>query len=125
MSGSTSPNAYPYATGTDAVGAIDTLTQALADKIETQLAAVKAGTVSSGTLTAGVNTDVNVTFTTPFPAGGPVPVVTTGSNNIAPDLVMALAIMNVTRNGFTIRFRRSSGTAAVTAHWIACNGTNW
>lgn len=125
MSSVTTPNGFPYSDPTDSVSTYPATGQALAEAVDDMVALQKSGSVSSGTLAANVNTDVSVTFTTAFPAAGGVPAVATGSGNIAPDLVFALSLTAVSRSGFTVRFRRSSGTAAVTCYWIASNVGNW
>lgn len=126
MTATTTPNGFTYPTGGDAVGTLDTTVQSLAEQIDDRCGLTKSGVVSSpGTVVANTNYDVAVTFTTPFPASGPVPYIAFASVGVAPDLIWPPQITASSRTGFTIRFRRSAGTQQMSAQWIACNVGNW
>lgn len=75
------------------------------------------GSVNSGAFSAvGVNNDVAVTFPRPFDVQ---PIVTINPvNATSPDAVHVLPAA-ITATGFTARCRRTTGTAAFTAHWSA------
>lgn len=124
MSGTTTPNAFPYPAGGDSVTAYPALGQALAEAIDDHVGLQKSGVVASGTLVANTYKSVAVVFTTPFPAGGPVPnVAASVGGSTSTDLFVQ--INSITRSGFTVDFKRVTGTAALTCQWQATNVGNW
>lgn len=74
------------------------------------------GEVSSGTLVANTTKDVSVTFPTPF---GAAPKVVISLVDVANPFNFGVVAVSVTASGFSARFIRASGTAAIVAHWSA------
>lgn len=125
MSAQTTPNGFTYPTGSDAVGALDTIVQTLAEQIDDHVALQKSGTVTSGTLVANTwSSNIAVTFTTPFPASGPVPQVTASVRGTSTTDI-SVQVNTITRSGCIINVLRVTGTGALTADWIATNVGNW
>ena len=62
----------------------------------------------------------SVTFTTPFPASGPVPTVMLTLNNITSGTAMVrVSVANVTRSGFDIQIVRTVGAGNTDINWLA------
>lgn len=124
MPGSTTPNGFPYPISNEPVSDGAAAIQLLAESVDDHVALQKSGTVTTGTLVAGTYSSTAITFTTPFPASGPVPQVVAMANGSTTTEMYAQA-NSITRSGFTLAYKRTTGTAAMSVHWIATNVGNW
>lgn len=109
---------FPYPAAGDAVSAEAAKVQELAQFCDDQQGLIRIGSVASGVLVAGVVTTVAVTFSTPFPVGI-TPVVVLTLQNVLGTAVYLVDARSVTRTGFTAAFLRSTGTASMTASYVA------
>lgn len=115
MSGTTTVHALPYPTGTDPVGSGDDVIQALAERLDARIP--RAGRSGPHNV-ASVDTSysVAIAFPDPFPAGV-VPVVQVTAEVAAPTAIVTAS--GVSNTGFTLNYRRVSGTVNVSVGWTA------
>lgn len=127
MSGTTTPNAFPYPVGSDNVDDYPALGQLLAEAIDDKIGLQKSGTQASGTMVAATVKSVAVAFTTAFPAAGPVPdvVCNLAGNQGTLGINANVTASGITRSGFNLLFYRQTATGSLDADWIATNVGNW
>jgi hypothetical protein len=117
---------YPYPVGTDRVADGDDAIKALADAVQAKLGVIKSGQVATaGTVTAGTNYDLTLTWATQFPADSPGPYAVAATVGVAPDLIFAPCIIAVNKSVVSVRLRRSAGTQGMTATIVATVAGNW
>lgn len=109
---------FPYPQSTDKVADLATLVQSLAQFVDDNVGLAKSGDASSGTLVAATPKTVAVSFATAFPAAGPSPKVVASPKGTNATL-FSVQVLNVTKSGFDLNFRRETGTASFDASWIA------
>lgn len=115
MSATTTVHALPYPTGSDPVGQGDDTIQALAVRLD---AVIPRSGRSGPHAVAAVDTSYSaaVNFPDPFPVGV-VPVVQVTAEVAAPTAIVTAS--GVTNTGFTLNYRRVSGTVNVSVCWLA------
>lgn len=104
----------PYVSSGEPAGDYPTTSQELADYIDARMP--RSGLVVVPITAANTDTDVSVTFAVPYPTGE-IPVVVATPN--AATNLHTWTVPTVTETGFTLRAKRSTGTAAVGYMWLA------
>lgn len=83
---------------------------------------IKAGSKGSGTMVAGTDKTVSITFDVAFPDNNYVVTSNVNESSIGTAAPKA-QVTNKSPSGFDIVFRREVGTAAITMNWIAARTT--
>lgn len=115
MTSNTSVQTLPYPDGTDPVGLGDDTLQALAERLDAIMPRCgRSGPHAVGAVDTSYSVLIN--FPDPFPVGV-VPVVHVTAEVAAPTAIVTVS--GVTNTGFTLNYRRVSGSVNVSVNWTA------